>query len=56
MIPMHYKNDKCLFDIATLDEFIEGKPNVVRADGSAIDITKDTLPAERRIVVLEPAL
>ncbi|MHB1002873.1 MAG: MBL fold metallo-hydrolase [Thermoleophilia bacterium] len=53
-IPMHYRNDKCLFEIDTVDRFLAGKPDVERRGASDIEIIKDNLPAGPRIVVLEP--
>ena len=53
-IPMHYRNDKCRFDIATVDPFLAGKPEVEMASGSDIEIKKENLPASPKIVVLKP--
>lgn len=56
VIPMHYKTSKCGFPIATVEEFLEGKPQAKRMDGSAIEVTASSLPQETEIVVLEHAL
>lgn len=56
IIPMHYRNEKCLFPIAPVDDFIAGKDNVVRAERPELEISTDSLPAETQIVVLETAL
>jgi len=56
VIPMHYKTDKCGFPISPVDPFLEGKENITRPGSSELSITKDALPAERQIVVLDPAL
>jgi len=56
VIPMHYSSEKCLFPIAGVDEFVAGKANVVRAGTSEIDVTRNSLPAERQVVVLDQAL
>jgi L-ascorbate metabolism protein UlaG (beta-lactamase superfamily) len=56
VIPMHYRNTKCLFDIAGVDEFLQGKPNVARPGRSELNVSADTLPQAREIVVLEPTL
>jgi len=57
VIPMHFRNDRCPeFPVAGVDDFVKGKTNVISADGSEIEYSKDTLPAETRIVVLKPAL
>ncbi|MDH7601875.1 MAG: MBL fold metallo-hydrolase [Armatimonadota bacterium] len=56
VIPMHYKTAKCNFPIAGVDEFLKGKTNVVRTGGSVFEIDRESLPAGRQVVVLEPAL
>jgi L-ascorbate metabolism protein UlaG (beta-lactamase superfamily) len=56
VIPMHYRTEKCAFPIAGVDEFVRDKPNVVRKGGSTLEVTTDSIPAERQIVVLEPAM
>jgi L-ascorbate metabolism protein UlaG (beta-lactamase superfamily) len=56
IIPMHYKTDKLDFPIAGVDEFIKGKSNVTRVDGSEIEIKAAELPASAQIMVLKPAL
>jgi len=56
VIPMHYRNEKCGFPIAGIDEFVRDKPNVVWRESSILEVTPDSIPAERQIVVLEPAL
>jgi len=56
VIPMHFRTDKCSFPIASVDDFVRGKPNVVRTGGSVLEVSADSIPAERQIVVLEPAM
>lgn len=56
LIPMHFKTAKCGFPIATVDEFLEGKPNVTRAGESVLDVQAGSLPEPTDIVVLEHAL
>lgn len=56
VIPMHYSNEKCTFPIAGVEEFIGGKANVAREGVSAIEVTRQTVPAEQQIIVLEPSL
>jgi L-ascorbate metabolism protein UlaG (beta-lactamase superfamily) len=53
-IPMHFRNEKCLFEIDTVDSFLAGKENVERPRVSDIEITKENLPVSPKIVVLEP--
>lgn len=56
VIPMHYRTDKCLFPISGVEDFLKGKENVRRPGASEVEISKDKLPAQREIVVLEHAL
>ena len=55
VVPMHYKTEKCGFPISTVDPFIKGKPNVEQVGSTEFEVDKVSLPAETRIVVLEPA-
>ncbi len=56
VIPMHFRNPKCGFPIAGVEEFIKGKTNVKRVGGSVYETTSQDLPSNREIVVLEPSL
>ena len=56
VIPMHYKNDKCVFPIGGVDEFIKGKNNVMQVNGSEVTFTVPELPTSPQIMVLQPAL
>ncbi len=56
IIPMHFKNDRCAFPIAGVDEFLKGKKNVSRMDASEVEFKQGGLPATTKIVVLKPAL
>ena len=57
VIPMHYKNDRCLsFPVASVDEFLAGKKNVTKMDSSEVEFKKSTLPTAATIIVLKPAL
>ena len=56
IIPMHFKNDKCSFPIAGVDEFLRGKENVTRLDVSEAVFKQGVLPTITQIVVLKPAL
>ena len=55
-IPMHYKTDKLGFDLAPVDDFLAGKPNVRRAGSSELRVSPESLPEETEIMVLEAAL
>ncbi len=56
IIPMHFKNDKCVFPIAGVDEFLQGKEGVSRLDASEVEFKQGELPATTKAVVLKPAL
>ncbi len=56
IIPMHYKNDKCVFPIGGVDEFIKSKTNVTQVNGSEVEFTVPELPTSPQIMVLQPAL
>jgi len=55
-IPMHFKNEKCAFPIAGVDEFLKGKENITRLDVSEVVFKQGALPTVTQIVVLKPAL
>ncbi|MDO8589272.1 MAG: MBL fold metallo-hydrolase [Armatimonadota bacterium] len=56
VIPMHFKTPKIEFPIAGVDDFLADKPNVKKFHESQIEVKNTELPAERQIVVLQPAL
>lgn len=56
IIPMHFKNDKCAFPIATVDDFLQGKSGVNHSDTSEVELKQAELPAATQIIVLQPAL
>jgi L-ascorbate metabolism protein UlaG (beta-lactamase superfamily) len=56
IIPMHYKTEKGLPELAGLDEFLRGKANVNRLDSSEADFKAGRLPTSTEIMVLKPAL
>jgi L-ascorbate metabolism protein UlaG (beta-lactamase superfamily) len=55
-IPMHYKTEKCAFSISGVAEFTAGKNRVKRIDGSEVSISKESLPPEPEIYVMDYAL
>ena len=55
VIPMHYKNEKCTFPIAGVDEFLKGKTDVIQPNASEVEFKRDNLPATTHIIVLKPA-
>lgn len=56
VIPMHFKTEKVMFPIESVDRFLELEDNVERFDGSSLDITDDILGGKRRTIALNPAL
>ena len=56
IIPMHYKNDRCGFPVAGVDDFLQGKEAVSRLDTSEVEFKQGELPATTQIIVLQPAL
>lgn len=56
VIPMHYKNSKCRFPIAGVDEFIAGGSDVRQPGVSVLEVSCESLPKQMQIVVLEPSL
>jgi L-ascorbate metabolism protein UlaG (beta-lactamase superfamily) len=56
VIPMHFRNRQCSMPLAEVEDFVKGKPNVVRQGSSVLEVSTDTLPEQPQIVVLEPAL
>ncbi|MBM2825472.1 MAG: putative Zn-dependent hydrolase of the beta-lactamase fold [Dehalococcoidales bacterium] len=55
-IPMHFKNDKCDFPISGVDDFLEGKKNVLRAGTSEVEFKATDMPEKDQILLLGPAL
>ena len=56
VIPMHYKTDKIDSNIGSVDAFLFGKENVRFLDTSEYSITKEQLPSETEIIVLNPEM
>jgi L-ascorbate metabolism protein UlaG (beta-lactamase superfamily) len=56
VIPMHYRDGKCNFPIATVDDFLREKENVRRLDSSDMEIRKKELQTATEIVVMKSAL
>jgi L-ascorbate metabolism protein UlaG (beta-lactamase superfamily) len=56
VIPMHFKTPKCAYPIAGVDDFLKGKKNVRRVEGSEAEFEQERLPAATEIVLLRPAL
>ena len=57
VLPMHYKTPKINLNIQPLERFLEVVPGdpVVRPGSSSIEVSRETLPERRTIVVLEHA-
>ena len=56
IIPMHFRSERCDFPVATVDDFLTGKKNVIMADSSEIEFRAGKLPVETQIIVLKPSL
>jgi len=56
IIPMHFKNSKCDFPIAGVEEFLRGKKDVSQPDASEVEFKAGEMPATTQIMVLKPAL
>jgi L-ascorbate metabolism protein UlaG (beta-lactamase superfamily) len=56
IIPMHYKTDKLGFDIAGVDDFVQGRADVKRVGKAEVEVSADKLPPVPEIWVLEHAL
>ncbi len=56
IIPMHYKNDKCGFPIAGVDDFLRDKEGISRKGASEVEFKRGELPATTQIIVLKSAL
>jgi len=56
VIPMHFKNSKCDFPIAGVEEFLRGKENISQPDASEVEFRAGEIPPTTRIIVLKPAL
>lgn len=56
VIPMHFKNKKCGFPIAGVEEFLSGKKDVNQPDASEVELKAGELPEATQIIVLKPAL
>lgn len=55
VLPMHYKTPKINLNIQPLDRFLEAVPGdpVIRPGSSSFEVSRETLPRRRTIVVLE---
>lgn len=56
IIPMHYKNDKCAFPIAGVEEFLKGKSGIKRVNAAEVELKTGQLPQVTEIIVLKHAL
>ncbi len=56
VVPMHYKNEKCLMPIGGVEEFLKGKASVNRVDSSEAQFVPSSLPTTPEIMILKPAL
>ncbi|OGO18622.1 MAG: hypothetical protein A2Z15_02270 [Chloroflexi bacterium RBG_16_50_11] len=56
IIPMHFKSDKIAFPIVGVEDFLKGKSNVQRVNGSEIELKASSLPTNQQIMVLKQSL
>jgi L-ascorbate metabolism protein UlaG (beta-lactamase superfamily) len=56
IIPMHYKNDRCDLPISGVDDFLQGKTGVSRANASEVQFKAGELPVTMQIIVLKSKL
>ena len=56
ILPMHYLTEKIGLPIGKVDDFLKGKGDVKRVDGSEIEVKAGNLPASTQIVLLKYAL
>ena len=56
VIPMHFKNSKCDFPIAGVEEFLRGKSDTRQPDASEVEFRAGEMPPTTQIIVLKPAL
>jgi L-ascorbate metabolism protein UlaG (beta-lactamase superfamily) len=52
-IPMHYKTEVLNFPVAKVEEFLRGKKSVKKVSSVEVSITKENLPVEPEIWVLQ---
>jgi len=56
VIPMHFKNSKCDFPIAGVEEFLRDKNDTSQPDTSEVEFRAGEMPPTTQIIVLKPAL
>jgi len=56
IMPMHWNNKWSFYEIASVDEFLQGKRNVSRLDTSEVEFKQGKLPESTQIIVLKSAL
>jgi len=55
IFPMHYKTPQWDFGMAPVDDFLQGKENVQRIEGSIFEFKPGELPPAPQIIVLQPS-
>ena len=55
VIPMHFRNEKCIFPKYDADDLMKLKPGAVRADNSEAEFTAGDLPSGKTLI-LNPTL
>lgn len=54
-VPMHYRTERCGLPLASVEEFLQGKPRVERLEASELTVTPQSPSMPPSIVVLRPA-
>ncbi|MEM4700274.1 MAG: MBL fold metallo-hydrolase [Candidatus Nezhaarchaeales archaeon] len=54
VVPMHFKVPGLKLPISGVEPFLKGKKSVERLDKSEVELKKEELPAETKVVVLSP--
>ena len=56
IIPMHFKNNRCAYPIAGVDEFLRDKRWVEHSNTSEVEFKPEELRTTTQIIVVKPAL
>jgi L-ascorbate metabolism protein UlaG (beta-lactamase superfamily) len=56
VIPMHFKTPKCAYPLAGVEDFLKGKKNVKKVEGSEVEFQREKLPTATEIMLMQSAL
>jgi hypothetical protein len=54
VVPMHFKTDKCKFEIEPVDTFLQGKQKIRRSPTSEVIIHREDLPEPITYLYIPP--